>query len=108
MEPNNILSEATKLFENEIQGPTSIAIYKDFLYTGTSGGAIYRGNLRTGNATRLAKIVNEACEARPWDNSACGRPLGIRVDSQGTVFFVDAYLGLHVLEFINNQVKLTR
>lgn len=108
LEPNNLLSQATRLFENAIEGPTSLAIYKDYIYAGTAGGGVFRGNLRTGNATRIAKIANEFCDKKPWDPSVCGRPLGVRVDSSGTLYFVDAYLGLHVIEFIENQVKLTR
>jgi sugar lactone lactonase YvrE len=108
LEPNNLLAKATRIFENVIIGPTSLAIYKDYIYAGTAGGGVYRGNLRTGNATRIAKIANPLCESKPWDASVCGRPLGVRVDSSGTVYYVDAYLGLHVIEFVDNQVKLTR
>lgn len=96
------------MFERQIVGPTSLAIYKDFIYAGTAGGAVWRGNLRTGNATRIAKINNEMCEKKPWDSSLCGRPLGVRVDSQGVLYFVDAYLGLHSIQFDNeDRVQLT-
>ncbi|XP_054166066.1 adipocyte plasma membrane-associated protein-like [Oppia nitens] len=108
LEPNNLLSQATRLFEGQILGPTSLAIHRDFIYAGTAGGGVFRGNLRTGNSTRIAKIANEFCDNKPWDSSVCGRPLGVRVDSTGTLYFVDAYLGLHVIEFVDNQVKLNR
>lgn len=108
LEPNNLLSQASRMFEGLIEGPTSLAIHKDFIYAGTAGGGVFRGNLRTGNATRIAKIANEYCDDKPWDASVCGRPLGVRVDSSGALYFVDAYLGLHVIEFVDNQVKLNR
>ncbi len=108
LEPNNILSTSSRLFEGVIVGANSLAIHHDHVFCGTSGGGIYRGNLRTGNASRIARIANEACDAKPWDNSVCGRPLGMRIDSGGTLYFVDAYLGLHVVEFVGSQVKLIR
>lgn len=108
LEPNNLLAGATRMFEGQIVGPTSLAIHKDFIYAGTSGGAVWRGNLRTGNATRIAKINNDACEKKPWDSSLCGRPLGVRVDKQGVLYFVDAYLGLHSIHFdADDRVQLT-
>ncbi|KAF7494187.1 Adipocyte plasma membrane-associated protein [Sarcoptes scabiei] len=108
LEPNNLLAGATRMFEGQIVGPTSLAIYKDFIYAGTAGGAVWRGNLRTGNATRIAKINNEMCEKKTWDSSLCGRPLGVRVDRQGVLYFVDAYLGLHSIHFDqDDRVQLT-
>ena len=103
-----MLAGATRLFEGQIVGPTSLAIHKDFIYAGTAGGAVWRGNLRTGNATRIAKINNEMCEKKSWDSSLCGRPLGVRVDSNGVLYFVDAYLGLHSIHFdSDDRVQLT-
>lgn len=96
------------MFEGQIVGPTSLAIHKDFIYAGTAGGAVWRGNLRTGNASRIAKINNEMCEKKSWDSSLCGRPLGVRVDSNGVLYFVDAYLGLHSVHFDHDdRVQLT-
>lgn len=108
LEPNNLLAGATRMFEGQIIGPTSLAIYKDWIYAGTAGGAVWRGNLRTGNASRIAKINNEMCERKPWDSSLCGRPLGVRVDAAGVLYFVDAYLGLHSVTFdAEDRVQLT-
>lgn len=108
LEPNNLLAGATRMFEGQIIGPTSLAIHKDFIYAGTAGGAVWRGNLRTGNATRIAKINNDLCERKPWDSSLCGRPLGVRVDASGVLYFVDAYLGLHSVTFdAEDRVQLT-
>ncbi|KAH7646847.1 strictosidine synthase domain containing protein [Dermatophagoides farinae] len=108
LEPNNLLAGATRMFEGQIIGPTSLAIHKDFIYAGTAGGAVWRGNLRTGNATRIAKINNDMCEKKSWDSSLCGRPLGVRVDGNGVLYFVDAYLGLHSIHFDqDDRVQLT-
>lgn len=108
LSPNNLLAQATRVFENQIRGPTSLAIHKDFIYAGTSGGGVWRGNLRTGNASKIVEIPNELCQTKPWDFSLCGRALGVRTDSKGTLFFVDAYLGLHKVEFNGDEPKVTR
>ncbi|CAG2102611.1 unnamed protein product [Medioppia subpectinata] len=106
--PNNILSRATKICENGIVGPTSLAIHKHYIYTGTAGGGVYRCDLRSGNATRIVKVANDLCKSKAWDISLCGRALGIRTDKKGTVFFVDAYLGLHEVLFVGNKVQVNR
>ena len=106
--PNNILSRATKICENGIIGPTSLAIHKHYIYTGTAGGGVYRCDLRTGNATRIVKVANDLCKTKYWDISLCGRALGIRADRKGTVYFVDSYLGLHEVVFYGNKVQVNR
>lgn len=106
--PNNILSRAVRICENGIVGPTSLAVHKHFIYTGTTGGGVYRCDTRTGNATRIVKVANELCKTKAWDVSLCGRALGIRTDKKGTVYFVDAYLGLHEVVFYGNKVQVNR
>ena len=106
--PNNILSRANRICENGIVGPTSLAIHKHFIYTGTSGGGVYRCDTRTGNATRIVKVANELCKTKAWDISLCGRALGIRTDKKGSLYFVDAYLGLHEVLFYGNKVQVNR
>ncbi|KAH9497473.1 hypothetical protein DERF_013465 [Dermatophagoides farinae] len=105
--PNNMLSQATHLCEGALMGPSSLVVYQHYLYTGTIGGGIYRCNLETGNATRIVKVANELCRTKYWDASLCGRPLGIRVDRSGNLYFIDAYLGLHQISFYGaNQQRL--
>ncbi|UXI22882.1 6-phosphofructokinase [Sarcoptes scabiei] len=106
--PNNMLSQATQLCEGALIGPSSLVVYQHYLYTGTIGGGIYRCNLETGNATRIVKVANELCRTKYWDASLCGRPLGIRVDRSGNLYFIDAYLGLHQISFYGNSQQRLR
>lgn len=102
-----MLSQASHLCEGALFGPSSLVVYQHYLYTGTIGGGIYRCNLETGNTTRIVKVANELCRTKYWDASLCGRPLGIRVDRSGNLYFIDAYLGLHQISFYGaNQQRL--
>ncbi|XP_034040694.1 adipocyte plasma membrane-associated protein [Thalassophryne amazonica] len=90
-EPNLKLREAQRLFEDQIVGPESIANIGDVLYTGTADGQIVKLiGRRSHTVTRLGK---PPCGSRE-DETSCGRPLGVRVGPNGTLFVADAYLGL--------------
>ncbi|XP_075939596.1 adipocyte plasma membrane-associated protein isoform X1 [Anarhichas minor] len=90
-EPNLKLREAQRLFEDQITGPESIASIGDVLYAGTADGKIVKLiGRRIHTLTRLGKLP---CGSRE-EESSCGRPLGIRVGPNGTLFVADAYLGL--------------
>lgn len=90
--PNDKLSQAEKVLENQVRGPESIVRDGDYLYTGTADGrvvSIYRGELNT--LTRLGEGNNcGEFESEP----ACGRPLGMRLDKEGYLLVADAYLGI--------------
>ncbi|CAN9500175.1 unnamed protein product [Ophioblennius macclurei] len=90
-EPNVKLRQAQRLFEDQIVGPESIVNIGDILYSGTADGQIVRLiGRRIHTLTRLGMLP---CGTRD-DESSCGRPLGIRVGPNGTLFVADAYLGL--------------
>ncbi|XP_008319932.1 adipocyte plasma membrane-associated protein isoform X2 [Cynoglossus semilaevis] len=90
-EPNLKLRKATRIFENQIQGPESIANIGDVLFTGTADGKIVKLNgRRLHTVTQLGK---HPCGSKD-DEPNCGRPLGIRVSPNGTLMVADAYLGL--------------
>uniref|UniRef100_A0A1A8PNU7 Adipocyte plasma membrane-associated protein n=2 Tax=Nothobranchius rachovii TaxID=451742 RepID=A0A1A8PNU7_9TELE len=90
-ESNLKLREAQRLFENQIIGPESIANIGDVLFSGTADGKIVKlSGRRIVTVTRLGK---EPCGSTA-DEPSCGRPLGIRVGPNGTLFVADAYLGL--------------
>lgn len=90
-EPNLKLREAQKLFEDQLAGPESIANIGDVLYTGTADGKIMKIEGR--NIHVLATLGKPPCGS-PEQEHTCGRPLGIRVGPNGTLFVADAYLGL--------------
>ncbi|XP_038154253.1 adipocyte plasma membrane-associated protein [Cyprinodon tularosa] len=90
-EPNQKLREAQRLYEDQILGPESIANIGDVLFTGTADGKILKLiGRRVVTVTRLGRLP---CGSRE-DEPTCGRPLGIRVGPNGTLFVADAYLGL--------------
>ncbi|XP_006806921.1 adipocyte plasma membrane-associated protein isoform X1 [Neolamprologus brichardi] len=91
-EPNLKLREAQRLFEDQLVGPESIANIGDVLFSGTADGKIVKlVGRRIHVVTRLGKLP---CAGSREDEPSCGRPLGIRVGPNGTLFVADAYLGL--------------
>ncbi|KAK2824730.1 hypothetical protein Q5P01_021905 [Channa striata] len=102
-EPNLKLREAQRLFEDHISGPESIANIGDVLFAGTADGKIVKlVGRRIHTLTRLGK---PPCGSRD-EEPTCGRPLGIRVGPNGTLFVADAYLGL--FEVIPTTGEATR
>ncbi|XP_028983545.1 adipocyte plasma membrane-associated protein isoform X2 [Betta splendens] len=91
-EPNLKLRQAQRVFEDQIIGPESIANIGDVLFAGTADGKIVKlAGQRIHTVTRLGK---PPCGSRD-DEPTCGRPLGMRVGPNGTLFIADAYLGLY-------------
>ncbi|KAM7385981.1 hypothetical protein PAMP_002013 [Pampus punctatissimus] len=90
-EPNLKLREAQRLFEDQIIGPESIANIGEVLFSGTADGKIVKLiGRRIHTVARLGKLP---CGSREEETN-CGRPLGIRVGPNGTLFVADAYLGV--------------
>ncbi|XP_068597871.1 adipocyte plasma membrane-associated protein [Brachionichthys hirsutus] len=90
-EPNLKLREAQRLFENQISGPESIANIGDVFYSGTADGRIAKLiGRRVHTVARLGKPPCGPTEDEP----SCGRPLGIKIGPNGTLFVADAYLGV--------------
>ncbi|KAF7644410.1 hypothetical protein LDENG_00222470 [Lucifuga dentata] len=90
-EPNLKLREAQRLFEDQIIGPESIANIGDVLYSGTADGKIVK--LIGRRIHVVARLGKPPCGSREQE-STCGRPLGIRVGPNRTLFVADAYLGV--------------
>ncbi|KAM9848225.1 adipocyte plasma membrane-associated protein [Aulostomus maculatus] len=90
-EPNLKLRDAQRLFEDRIIGPESIANIGDVLFSGTADGKIVK--LIGRRIHTVARLGSLPCGSRE-EESSCGRPLGIRVGPNGTLFVADAYLGV--------------
>ncbi|KAK5615145.1 hypothetical protein CRENBAI_005100 [Crenichthys baileyi] len=90
-EPNLKLREAQRLYEDQILGPESIANIGDIFFTGTADGKILK--LIGRRIVTVTTLGRAPCGSRE-DEPTCGRPLGIRVGPNGTLFVADAYLGL--------------
>ncbi|TRY91543.1 hypothetical protein DNTS_004979 [Danionella cerebrum] len=101
-EPNLKLRQAERLFEEHLVGPESLANIGDVLYTGTADGKIVKIDGR--NFHVIATLGKPPCGSREHEHS-CGRPLGIRVGPNGTLFVADAYLGLFEVNPVTGDVK---
>lgn len=103
LQPNTKLRQAERLFENQLNGPESIVNIGDVLFTGTADGRIVK--LENGEIETIARFGSGPCKTRD-DEPTCGRPLGIRVGPNGTLFVVDAYKGLFEVNPQKRSVKL--
>lgn len=45
------------------------------------------------------------CKGSPEQEHVCGRPLGIKVGPNGTLFVADAYLGLFEVNPVTGKIK---
>ncbi|XP_053730613.1 adipocyte plasma membrane-associated protein isoform X2 [Synchiropus splendidus] len=89
--PNLRLRDAERLFQEQLTGPESIAALGDVFFSGTADGRIVKlVGRRIFTLARLGKPPCGSLEQEP----SCGRPLGIRAGSNGTLFVADAYLGI--------------
>ncbi|XP_068931640.1 adipocyte plasma membrane-associated protein [Petaurus breviceps papuanus] len=102
LRPNVKLQQAEKLFENQLIGPESIANIGDVLFTGTADGRIVK--LENGEVITIARLGKGPCKTKE-DELACGRPLGIRVGPNGTLFVADAYQGIFEVDPSTGRVK---
>ncbi|XP_007436254.2 adipocyte plasma membrane-associated protein [Python bivittatus] len=100
LEPNVKLQQAERLFENQLVGPESIANIGDVLFTGTADGKILK--IENGEIRTLARLGHGPCGTRE-DEPTCGRPLGIHVGPNNTLFVVDAYYGLFEINPISGK-----
>ncbi|XP_069625075.1 adipocyte plasma membrane-associated protein [Ranitomeya imitator] len=91
LEPNVKLRKAVRLYEGQLVGPESLANIGDVLFTGTNDGQILK--IEDDTIHTIARLGKPPCGTR--DNEPnCGRPLGIRVGPNGTLFVADAYQGI--------------
>ncbi|XP_071832561.1 adipocyte plasma membrane-associated protein-like isoform X2 [Apostichopus japonicus] len=104
LEPNNVLQKAKRLFEGEIIGPESLVLLEGKIYTGTYDGKIVR--LENDNKlTVIAKLGEEPC-GTPENEHTCGRPLGLQVSEHGTLYVIDAYLGVYEVNVTGEFTQL--
>ncbi|XP_036402223.1 adipocyte plasma membrane-associated protein [Megalops cyprinoides] len=101
-EPNFKLRQAERLFEGQLVGPESIANIGDVLYTGTADGKIVK--IEGKHIHVLTTLGQPPCGSRE-DEPTCGRPLGIRVGPNGTLFVADAYLGLFEVNPVTGEAN---
>ncbi|XP_055495916.1 adipocyte plasma membrane-associated protein [Leucoraja erinacea] len=103
LEANDKLRQAERLWEGQLLGPESIAHIGDVIFTGTADGQILK--ISDGNIHSVARIGKLPCGTRE-DEPTCGRPLGLRVGPNGTLFVADAYYGLFEVNPVTGEVKM--
>ena len=78
------------------------------VYTSLADGRIVEvleDRLRTVASIDPEKLGLEACQL-PQNTVRCGRPLGLKFDSKGTLYTVDPYHGLYSIDVTTGKVKL--
>uniref|UniRef100_A0A4W3H2Q9 Adipocyte plasma membrane-associated protein n=1 Tax=Callorhinchus milii TaxID=7868 RepID=A0A4W3H2Q9_CALMI len=103
LEPNLKLRESERLFEGQLVGPESIAHFGDVMFTGTADGQILK--IQDGQIYSVARIGKLPCGTRE-DEPTCGRPLGIRVGPNGTLYVADAYYGIFKVNPLTGEVEM--
>ncbi|NXH87714.1 APMAP protein, partial [Edolisoma coerulescens] len=102
LEPNTKLRKAERLWENQLVGPESIVNIGDVLFTGTADGKIIK--IEDGEIQTIARIGHGPCGGH-GDEPTCGRPLGMRVGPNNTLFVADAYYGLYEVDPATGETK---
>ena len=107
LKQNERLLDTIKLFENQIFSPESIAYFNGKVVTGSADGFLYQidGHL----IKPLLKLVDKSCATHPYNTTKCGRPLGLKFDSKGTLFVVEPSVGVFSIENVfgkNPKVSL--
>ncbi|KAK6180849.1 hypothetical protein SNE40_008827 [Patella caerulea] len=99
--PNTKLPSAQRVYIGEVNGPESICVDGEHVYTGTMDGKIL--NIHKGKVTVLAQLGEPPCGGFE-DEPTCGRPLGMRLDHNGYLVVADAYLGLFKVNVATGDV----
>ena len=95
------MSFAEVLFENTVEGPESIAEYNGNFYSGAVGGSIVKWTTGDNKVTKVIETVTgKSCDTSKShrEQHLCGRPLGMRTDSKGNVYVLDAYIGIKKID----------
>ncbi|KAM4692899.1 adipocyte plasma membrane-associated protein [Discoglossus pictus] len=103
LEANLKLRKAERLYEGQLVGPESLANIGDVLYTGTADGQIIK--IEDGQLHTIARLGKPPCGTREYEHT-CGRPLGIRVGPNGTLFVADAYQGIFEVNPVTGAVEM--
>lgn len=77
-------------------------VFADVLFTGTADGKIVK--IEDGEIQTVARIGHGPCGGRE-DEPTCGRPLGMRVGPNNTLFVADAYYGLYEVDPNTGETK---
>ena len=89
---NSLLNDSVILFPNQLIGPKSIAVASDGrLFTGTYGGHVYE--------------IKDDSSLDIYTTIPNGRPIGMRCDTKGNLYFTEANSGLYVSDLKTRNVQ---
>ncbi|KAG5890708.1 hypothetical protein JTB14_016538 [Gonioctena quinquepunctata] len=88
--PNEKLKDVEKWHKGDLLGPENFADYNGELYTSLYGGDIVK---LVGNDIKLVAKTGKPCN-NDYEESICGRPLGMQFLENGDLFVADAYYGI--------------
>ncbi|XP_076463926.1 adipocyte plasma membrane-associated protein-like [Babylonia areolata] len=91
--PNSWLSKARKYMMGLVSGPESMVVVNRYIYTGLSDGRVVEISPQ-GTIRLILKLAHSACGGTVTSEAICGRPLGIRADSNRNLVVVDPYKGI--------------
>ncbi|XP_011504709.1 PREDICTED: adipocyte plasma membrane-associated protein-like [Ceratosolen solmsi marchali] len=98
---NGRLNNAEILFQGHLKGPEAFASYNGELYTGIHGGFIVKV---TDNKIIPIVKFGKDCDGL-WQESKCGRPLGLKFDDKGVLYACDAYYGIFKVDVKTGKYK---
>ncbi|XP_012937096.1 adipocyte plasma membrane-associated protein [Aplysia californica] len=103
LKPNNLLHLCEKLYQNHLEGPESIEIDGEHIYTGTADGWVK--HIHKGEVQNLVRFGTPPCGGIMNENT-CGRPLGMRMSKDGFLIVIDAYYGLYKVNVATGDYTL--
>ncbi|XP_045617948.1 adipocyte plasma membrane-associated protein Hemomucin [Procambarus clarkii] len=103
---NNELDAADRILDGKIVGPESIASRDpEEIFVSLHGGKILRIWGPRFDHFKTVAAIGPGCDG-PWQESVCGRPLGLRFAPDGRLIVVDAYLGLFAVDVDTGNKEL--
>ncbi|KAH9496162.1 hypothetical protein Btru_012178 [Bulinus truncatus] len=100
LEVNDLLSNAERIYRGQVNGPESIVVDGDHIYTGTADGWV--NHIHQGSVQKLVRFGSEPCDGIENENT-CGRPLGMRLSKNGFLIVIDAYFGLFQVNVVTGD-----
>jgi len=102
LEPNQHLEGAERLLDGRVYGPECLIERNREIYMGIHGGEVIKVN---GNHVTHVTKLGQPCE-EIYEESRCGRPLGLAFDTQGNNLLVaDAYYGIWEVDLSSGKKK---
>ncbi|KIH64279.1 hypothetical protein ANCDUO_05413 [Ancylostoma duodenale] len=94
---NERLRDVEYILKDKIEGPESLVIEGDSIYTGLYDGRVV--HIKDGKIVKEVKFTKQPKCGSFETEPLCGRPLGIRRLNRKEFVVADAYLGIFTVDF---------